>query len=76
MKNDALLKKFMEVVLSRMSDALASIHAIEKILLERGIVSYPELKQAIEDAKNLPEQLTNQSTLNQMIKEFNSEKRI
>lgn len=66
-----LIFKFMQVTVNKSSEAFASISAIEQILIEKGIVTLPELKNKIKETKKLPERLINISTLEQMIKEFN-----
>ena len=52
---DELLFKFMQTTIKKINDNSATIYALEKLLIENGIVDKKELISEIANSKRLPE---------------------
>lgn len=70
---DDLLLRFMETTIEKVNTALSGLYALEKLLIEKNIVSEPELKQRLKDAKTLPNRLVGVSTLREMVENYRAE---
>ncbi len=74
-KQESVLLKFMETTIERVNEALAGLYAIEKILVEKNIISEGALIAQLKDAKTLPNRLVGIATLKEMIEAYNNENR-
>lgn len=69
--SEDLFFRFMKVAIERIDICMATDYAIQKLLIEKNILSEEEMIKRVEDAKTLPERLTGMSILNDMIDNLN-----
>lgn len=71
-KDEEFIMKFMQITFAKINASLSSIYAIKQVLIESGAITSEQLAMKIKEAEQLPERITNMTTLNQMIQEFNT----
>lgn len=69
-----VLLKFMEKTIDRVNTVLIHVHALEQMVLQKGLVTETELLRIIQDAKNLPDRLIGMETLKEMLEGVPHEK--
>lgn len=69
---EKLLLKFMETTIERINTCLINIHAVQEILIKKGVCSLDEIKASVNDARNLPETKIGKKVLEEMIRDFNT----
>lgn len=71
---DELLFKFMQTTIKKINDNSATIYALEKLLIENGIVDKKELISEIANSKRLPEQQVGKKVLAEMLADLKNVK--
>ena len=69
---EKLLLKFMEMTIERINTCLVNLHAVQELLIKKGVCSQDEIKAAVSDARNLPETKVGKQVLDEMIRDFNA----
>jgi hypothetical protein len=67
-----LLIKFMGATIEKVNRCLYNIHAIQQIMISKGIVTLNDMKAQINESEKLPELKKGREILESMIQEFNT----
>jgi hypothetical protein len=71
---EKMLLKFMTATIERINKCLINIHALQSLLIKKGIFTQRELQSEIADAANLPESSVGKKVLADMMKDFDVSK--
>jgi hypothetical protein len=74
-KQEGVLLQFMETSIGKINDALAGLYAIEKILIEKNIISEEALVARLKDARSLPNRLVGTTVLKEMLESYKTERK-
>jgi len=72
-KDQKVLLKFMEATIEKVNICFSNLYAIEKVLIEKGIVTEKELLSRLKESKDLPKRLLGARTLKEMIEASDKE---
>jgi hypothetical protein len=67
---DDLMLKFMQTAIKKINDNSATIYALEKMLIENGMINEKKLISEIANSKRLPEQQIGKKVLTEMLAEL------
>ena len=73
---EKLFLRFMETTIRMVNSCMARIYMLEKLVVEKGIMSKTELKKLTIEAENHPKHIQNTKVLEEMVKEFNQRSEI
>jgi len=74
MSDNALLLKFMGATIEKVNRCLYNIHAIQQVMINKGLVTLDEMKSQVNDSEKLPEMKKGREILEEMIQEFQNHK--
>ena len=72
-RQERVVLQFMESTIEKVNTALAGLYAVEKILIEKKIISESALIERLKDARALPERMLGIATLKEMVEAYNQE---
>jgi hypothetical protein len=69
-KDHEIILEFMRVTVEKVNRCLSDSYAIQKLLVEKGIVSEEDIKIRLKDAQSLPQVIIGKKALEEMIENF------
>lgn len=70
-KEHDVILEFMRVTIEKVNACLSNLYVLQKIIIEKRIISEQELVQRLNDSKALPRQNLGKKTLEEMLNELN-----
>jgi hypothetical protein len=70
-KEHDVILEFMRVTIEKVNACLSNLYVLQKIIIEKRIISEQELIQKLNDSKALPRQNLGKKTLEEMLNELN-----
>ena len=67
-----LLIKFMGATIEKVNRCLYNIHAIQQVMISKGLVTLNDMRAQINESEKLPELKKGREILESMIQEFNT----
>lgn len=68
-KKDDVILEFMKATIEKVNTCLSSLYALQKIMIEKGIITQEQLLQALNESKSMPKYDLGKRTLDQMLDE-------
>jgi hypothetical protein len=72
-KDQKVILEFMKATVERVNRCMSDTYAIQKLLIEKNIISEKDLNSRLKDAQSLPQAITGRKVLEDMIKNFQPE---
>lgn len=72
-KDQKVILEFMKATVEKVNRCMSDTYAIQKLLIEKNIISEEDLNSRLKDAQSLPQTITGRKALEEMIKNFQPE---